>query len=58
MGGIFIAAILTTGIAVAIFGTLIRQLKVPANGQLLWLAALIVLPLQPLAFLSCSCAAR
>jgi hypothetical protein len=48
--GIFIAAILTTGIALAIFGTLIRKLKLPANPRLLWLAALIVLPLEPAAF--------
>lgn len=50
MHGIFIAAILTTGIALAIFGTLIRKLKLPANPRLLWLAALIVLPLEPAAF--------
>jgi hypothetical protein len=50
MPGIYIAAILTTGIAVAIFGTVVRQLKLPANAQTLWLAALITLPLQPLAF--------
>ncbi len=50
MHGIFIAAILTTGIALAIFGTLLRRLKQPANGKLLLLAALIALPLQPAAF--------
>lgn len=50
MHGIFIAAILTTAIALAIFGTLIRKLKLPANPRLLWLAALIVLPLEPAAF--------
>jgi PrsW family intramembrane metalloprotease len=48
--GIFVAAILTTAIAVAIFGTLIRRLKAPANGRLLLLAFLIVLPLEPAAF--------
>jgi hypothetical protein len=48
--GIFIAAILTTGIALAIFGTLLRRLKQPANGRLLLLAALIALPLEPAAF--------
>lgn len=50
MPGIYVAAILTTAIAVAVFGTLIRKLKLPANPRLLWLAALMVLPMQPLAF--------
>lgn len=50
MHQIYIAAILTTALAVAIFGTLIGKLKVPANPRLLWFAALIVLPMQPLAF--------
>ena len=50
MHQIYVAAILTTGLAVAIFGTLIRRLKLPANPRLLWLAALIVLPLEPAAF--------
>lgn len=50
MPGIYIAAIVTTGIAVAIFGTAIRKLKLPANPRLLWLAALIVLPLEPVSF--------
>jgi DNA-directed RNA polymerase subunit RPC12/RpoP len=48
--GIYLAAILTTAIALAIFGALIRRLRLPANERLLWLAALIALPLQPLAF--------
>jgi DNA-directed RNA polymerase subunit RPC12/RpoP len=48
--GIYFAAILTTGIALAIFGTLVRRLKQPADGRLLLLAALIALPLQPAAF--------
>lgn len=50
MPGIYVAAILTTAFAAAIFGTLIRKLKLPANPPLLWLAFLIVLPMQPLAF--------
>ena len=50
MHGIFIAAILTTAIALAIFGTLVRKLQLPANPRLLWLAALIVLPLEPAVF--------
>lgn len=48
--GIYFAAILTTGIAAAIFGPLIHKLKMPANVRLLWLAAVLALPLQPLAF--------
>ena len=52
MHGIYIAALLTTAIALAIFGTALRSLRVrsPANERLLWLAGLIALPLQPLAF--------
>lgn len=50
MPGIYITAILTTAIAAVIFGTLIHKLRLPANERLLWLAAGIVLPLQPLAF--------
>lgn len=34
----------------AIFGILIHKLRLPANERLLWLAAAIALPLQPLAF--------
>jgi len=48
--GIFVAAILTTAIALAIFGPLIRRLRLPADGWLLLLAFLIALPLQPAAF--------
>jgi DNA-directed RNA polymerase subunit RPC12/RpoP len=47
---IYIAAIVTTALAVAIFGTLIRKLRLPANPRLLLLAALIVLPMEPLSF--------
>jgi DNA-directed RNA polymerase subunit RPC12/RpoP len=47
---IYIAAVVTTAVAVAIFGTLIRKLKLPANPRLLWFAALIVLPLEPISF--------
>ena len=50
MHGLYIAAILTTAIALAIFGSLLRRLKSPANERLLWLAALMVLPMSPLAF--------
>lgn len=50
MHGIYFAAILTTGIALAIFGTVIRKMRLPANERWLWLAMLIVLPMEPLAF--------
>ena len=50
MHQIFITAFLTTALAVAVFGTLIGRLKLPANPRLLWLAALIVLPLEPASF--------
>lgn len=50
MPGIYFAAILTTGLAVGVFGTAIHRLRLPANERLLWLAALFALPLQPLVF--------
>ena len=50
MHQIFVAAIITTAIALAVFGTLIRKLKLPANPRLLWLAFLIVLPMEPASF--------
>lgn len=50
MCGIYPAAALTSGIAAALFGTFIFKLRQPADGRLLWLAALIALPLQPFAF--------
>jgi hypothetical protein len=50
MHGIYLTAILTTGIAAAIFVRLIHKLKMPAKEGLVWLAAIVALPLQPLAF--------
>ena len=50
MPGIYITAILTTAVAAAVFGTLIHKLRLPANERLLWLAAALMLPLQPLVF--------
>src|SRR5256885_14234794 len=50
MQGIYLAAILTTGIAAAIFVPIIHRLKMPANEWLVWLAAALALPMQPLAF--------
>lgn len=50
MPGIYITAVFTTVVAAALFGILIHKLRMPANERLVWLAALIALPLQPLAF--------
>ena len=50
MPGIYLAAIITTAIAAAIFVPLIHKLKMPAKVGLVWLAASIALPMQPLAF--------
>jgi len=50
MHGIYLTAVLTTSLAVVLFGTLIHKLRLPANERLLWLAVSLALPLQPLAF--------
>jgi hypothetical protein len=50
MPGIYLTAILTTAIAAAIFVPLVHKLRLPANERLLWLAAGLVLPFQPLVF--------
>lgn len=50
MPGIYLTAVFTSVAAVAIFGTALCKLPLPANDRLLWLAALVALPLQPLAF--------
>jgi hypothetical protein len=50
MQGIYLAAILTTGIAAAIFVPIIHRLRIPANERLVWLAAAMAVPMQPLAF--------
>src|SRR5260221_7234864 len=50
MPGIYYTAVLTTIAAIAIFGPLIHKLRLPADERLLWLAAVLVLPLQPLVF--------
>jgi len=50
MPGIYLTAILTTAVAVGIFCPLIHYLRLPANERILWLAAILALPLQPLAF--------
>jgi hypothetical protein len=47
MPGIYYAFVLTALVAIAIFGPLIHKLRLPANERLLWLAAILVLPLQP-----------
>jgi hypothetical protein len=50
MLGIYYAAIITTLVAITVFGSFIRKLPLPANERLLWLAMVIALPLQPLVF--------
>lgn len=50
MPGIYLAALLTTAVAGAVFGIFIRKLPQPADARWLWLAFALVLPLQPLAF--------
>jgi len=50
MHGIYLTAVLTTGVAAVLFGVSIHKLRLPANERLLWLAAGMALPLQPLAF--------
>lgn len=47
---IYYAAMITTVVAMVIFGPLIHKLRLPVNERLLWLAAILVLPLQPAAF--------
>src|SRR4051812_48388964 len=49
MLGIHLTAVLTTIVAVIVFGLVIHKMRLPANERLLWLAALLALPLQPLA---------
>ncbi|HEY3898687.1 MAG TPA: hypothetical protein VGM54_08750 [Chthoniobacter sp.] len=50
MPGIYLTALITMVVAIAIFVPFIVKLRMPADGRLLWLAALIVVPLQPLVF--------
>jgi hypothetical protein len=50
MHGIYLTAAFTSAVAIALFGTLVHKLRLPANERLLWLAAAVALPLQPLAF--------
>jgi hypothetical protein len=50
MHGIYLTATPTTALALAIFGTLTHKQRQPADERLVWLAAALALPLQPLAF--------
>ncbi len=50
MPGIYYTAILTAAVAIVVFGPLIHKLPQPADERRLWLAAIVVLPLQPLVF--------
>lgn len=50
MSGIYIAALITTAIVLALYGSIIKRMRSRASGRLLLLSFLIALPLQPLAF--------
>lgn len=50
MTGIYLTALLTSGLAVVLFALVNRKLRQPADERLIWLAFLLNLPLQPLAF--------
>jgi hypothetical protein len=50
MQGIYIAALITTILVLAVYGSFVYKMKVPADKRWLWLAFLMVLPMQPLAF--------
>lgn len=50
MPAIYLAALLTTAVAAAGFGTLVHRLPLAAHERFLWLAAAVVLPMQPLVF--------
>lgn len=50
MKPIYVTALITTVIALSIYGTVIWKMKSPVDYRWLWLAFLIVLPMQPLAF--------
>ena len=48
--GIIVAAIITTLLAAAAYGYLIRRITAPDDRRVVLIAALVALPLQPLAF--------
>src|SRR5215475_13718556 len=50
MQGIYIAALITTALVLAIYGSFILKMKVPVNKRSLLIAFLLVLTAQPLAF--------
>ena len=50
MKGIYVAALITTAIALALYGALLKRLSNPSDRRLLMLAFGLALPLQPLAF--------
>ena len=50
MHGIEINAALMTAIAIVVFGTFIRKMPHPVDPICLWMAALVTLPMQPLAY--------
>lgn len=50
MTGIYLTALLTSGLAVVLFALVNRKLRQSAEERLIWLTFLFALPLQPLAF--------
>jgi hypothetical protein len=50
MKAIYVAALITTLVALAVYGAIICRMKSPADRLSLWSAFLITLPLQPLTF--------
>lgn len=50
MPSIYYTAVLTAVVAIAIFGSLIYSLRQSVERRFLWLAAVLVVPLQPLVF--------
>ena len=50
MKGIYITALITSAVALAVYGVVILKMKGPVDKRWLWLAFFIALPLQPLAF--------
>jgi len=56
MKGIYRAVVITTVIALSLYGAIIWKMKSPVDKRWLWLAFLLVLPLQPLALTAGSAA--
>ena len=50
MKSIYYMAVITTIVALSVYGVIIYRMKAPVDRRWLWLAFLMALPLQPLAF--------